>query len=156
MSITSKAAEFLFGEVGMTHRFGVQIDNGVYDLGDWSKASGLTVSWNRLEFRVGNSNQVWVAPGNTTYQNIKLSRAACSDSNTVQQWLVDTTRNNQLQSGSIQMLDFTGSSVVEWQLKAFFPVGWSIVDFDSSGARAAVETLELAHAGFLNEEITYA
>jgi phage tail-like protein len=154
--VVGKAAEFLFGEVGMTHRFQVSIDHANYDLGDWAKVSGLSVTWTRAEYRAGNSNQVWLAPGNASYKNVELSRAACSDSQTVQNWLNATTLNNQALSGTITMLDFIGSTVVEWKLKQFFPIGWSIVEFDASGARAAVETLTLAHTGFLDDEITYA
>jgi phage tail-like protein len=153
--LPGKAAEFLFGEVGMTHRFLVQIDEGRYDLGDWSRAAGLSVTWGRVEYRAGESNQLWIAPGNTSYTNIKLSRAACSDSQTVQRWLVATSKQNVPLSGAIRMVDFLGITVVEWKLKQFFPIGWSIVDFDASGAKAAVETLELAHTGFLDDEQLY-
>jgi phage tail-like protein len=150
-----KAAEFLFGQVGMTHRFVVQIDQMTYDLGDWSRVSGLGVTWTPVAFRTGDSNQTWIAAGNATYQNISLSRAACSDSETVQNWLKSTSRSNAALSGAIKMTDFLGMTVVEWKLKEFFPIGWKIVEFDASGSKAAVETLDLAHTGFLDDEMKY-
>lgn len=153
--MASSAAEFLFGQVGMTHRFYVQIDSATYDLGDWNKVSGLQVTWEKVELRTGATNEIWIAPGNAKYQNIKLARAACSDSQKVQTWLKSISRSNQPLSGVIQMVDFMGSSVVEWKLKEFFPIAWSIVDFEASGAKAAIETLDIAHTGFLDDEMKY-
>ena len=91
-------------------------------------------------------------PGNVTYQPIKLSRAACSDSANVQKWLRDTSRSYTPYSGAVHMLDYLGMQVVTWELKQFFPISWSISDFDSAAARPAIETLDLAHTGFLHDE----
>lgn len=153
--MANSVAEFLTGQVGMTHRFLVQIDSMAYNLGDWSKVSGLQVSWDKVELRTGDSNDIWLAPGQAKYEPISMSRAACSDSNTVQQWLKSTSRANTPLCGEIQMLDFMGLSVVSWQLKEFFPISWKIVEFDSSGAKAAIETLTIVHSGFLDDEMTF-
>ena len=150
--LPTKAAEFLFGQVSMTHRFVVRIDRGTYDLGTWSKVSGLTVRWDRLTYRSGESNDHLTHPGSINYENIKLVRAACSDSATVQEWLTTTSRRFEPLSGAVHMLDFTGVTVLSWELKRFFPIGWAISDFDSASARPAMETLELAHSGFLHDE----
>ena len=149
-----RLAEFLFDQVGMSHRFVVRIDRGLYDLGTWSKVAGLSVSWNKLSYRAGENNEEHVFPGNVSYQTIKLSRAACSDSATVQKWLSTTATHRESLSGGIYMLEFTGRPVITWELKEFFPIGWSVSDFDSTAGRPAVETLELAHSGFLNSEAT--
>ena len=73
----------LFGSiaVGMTHRFVVVIDNPTYNLGTWSRVQGLSMKWNRCEYRTGDMwNQFWSLPGTTEYERIKLSRAACAGS----------------------------------------------------------------------------
>jgi phage tail-like protein len=145
-------AEFLFDQVGMSHRFVVRIDRGDYDLGTWTKVAGLTVNWNRLTYRAGEHTHEHVFPGNVSYQTIKLSRAACTDSATVQDWLSTTATHRESLSGGIYMLDFIGLPVITWELKEFFPIGWSISDFDSTAGRPAMETLELAHNGFLHAE----
>lgn len=147
-----KLAEFLFDQVAMTHRFVVRVDRGRYDLGSWSKVSGLTVSWGKVTYRAGEDNHEHVFPGNISYPTIKLSRAACSDSATVQDWLVTTSQHRESLSGAVHLLDFLGVPVITWQLKEFFPISWSISDFDSTAGRPAVETLELAHNGFLDDE----
>jgi phage tail-like protein len=140
--------------VSMTHRFVVVIDNPLFNLGTWSRASGLSVSWKPCEYRVGDLwNQHWVLPGTTQYKNITLSRAACLDSQMVQLWLAYTSKNPTPLSGTIMLLGVAGIPMVHWRLNEFFPIGWSIVDFDADQARPAIETLELAHTGFLYDDM---
>lgn len=143
----------LLSQVSMSHHFVVLIDNPTYDLGAWYRVSGLSVKWKSCEYRVGDQgNQSYILPGNTEYQPIKLSRAACADSQIVQAWLASTSLNPVPHSGAIMLMDFGGVPVVHWQLKEFFPIAWSIVDFDADAAKPAIETLELAHNGFLYDE----
>jgi phage tail-like protein len=144
--------EVAFGQVAMTHRFVVRVDMSRYDLGSWTKVSGLKVSWSKHVYRPGNNNDELVFPGNISYETVKLARAACSDSATVQDWLSTTSRHAKLLSGGISMLDHMGMPVITWNLRQFFPISWAVSDFDSSGARPAIETLELAHTGFLDDE----
>lgn len=140
--------------VGMSHRYSVLIDNVAYHFGDWSRVTGLSVSWQQVEHRVGDSgNQVWVFPGATTYEPITLSRAAGPYSRFVQHWLTQTSKNPQPQSGTIQLVDFAGIPMVQWRLNEFFPIAWSVDSFDAAGARPAVETLKLAHTGFLEDDL---
>ncbi|WP_410574428.1 phage tail protein [Amycolatopsis sp. cmx-4-61] len=136
----------------MSHRFVVHIDKSAFDLGSWSRVSGLGVTWAKTTYRPGENNNEFIIPGHRTYSNIKLERAACADSDTVKDWLTQTSKKRELLSGSIQMVDFVGMKVVEWELKQFFPVGWTIGEFNSGGAKPALETLDLAHSGFLNDE----
>jgi phage tail-like protein len=151
-ALNSKMSEFLFDQVAMTHRFVVQIDMAEYDLGTWTRVTGLSVSWSRHTYRPGDNNDELVFPGNISYQPIRLSRAACSQSAKVQQWLKDTSRSHTPISGGIHMLDYLGIPVITWELKQFFPISWAIADFDSTSGKPAIETLELAHTGFLNDE----
>ena len=145
-------ARGLLTQVSMSHRFVVLLDNSTYDLGTWYRVSGLQVKWQRCEYRVGDrGNQFWVLPGNTEYERIKLSRAACADSQVVQAWLASTSLNPVPHSGVIVLMDY-GIPVVHWRLNEFFPVAWQIVDFDADAAKPAIETLELAHTGFLYDE----
>ena len=142
----------LLTRVSMTHHFVVLIDNPTYDLGTWYRVSGLQVKWQRCDYRVGDrGNQLWVLPGNTEYPTIKLSRAACADSQVVQAWLASTSLNPVPHSGVIMLMDY-GIPVVQWRLNEFFPIAWQIVDFDADAAKPAVETLELAHTGFHYDE----
>ena len=150
-------AEGLLGSpaVGMSHHFAVLIDNAAYHLGDWTRVSGLSVTWKQLEHRTGeDGNYATYLPGTTTYEPITLSRAASAYSRVVQSWLSQTSSKPTPQSGTIQLVDFTGLAIVQWRLSEFFPVAWSIESFDAAGAKPAIETLKLAHTGFLNDDFT--
>jgi phage tail-like protein len=143
--------------VGMSHRYTVLIDNVAYHFGDWSRVTGLSVSWQQIEHRVGDQgNQVWIFPGTTKYEPITLSRAAGPYSRVVQYWLTQTSKNPEPQSGTIQLVDYVGIPLVQWRLTEFFPIAWSVDSFEASGAKPAIETLKLAHSGFLEDELNSA
>ncbi|WP_405059635.1 phage tail protein [Kribbella sp. NBC_01505] len=147
-----KRLEMLTGQVGMSHRYVIDIDKSTYDLGSWSKAAGLGVKWSKESHRPGRTTHETIVPGNVSYSDIALSRAAGAESGRVQGWLVSVTRDRRPLTGAIYMVDFLGMPIIKWQLKEFFPIGWRLSEFDSSGSRPAIETLELAHAGFLEAE----
>jgi phage tail-like protein len=142
--------------VALAQYFAVQIDNSNYDLGSWSRAAGLSVTWDKVEHREGNlGNYVLYLPGKTTYEPITLSRAAGAMSSVVQHWLTQTSLNPQPLSGAIQLLSPSSSSViVEWRLSEFFPIAWSIETFDPAASKPAIETLKLSHTGFLRDELS--
>jgi phage tail-like protein len=140
--------------IGMSHRYAVLIDNVAYHFGDWSRVTGLSVSWQQVEHRVGDrGNQVWLFPGATRYEPITLSRAAGPYSRAVQYWLTQTSKNPQPQSGTIQLVDYAGIPMVQWRLSEFFPIAWSVDSLDAAGAKPAIETLKLAHTGFLDDDL---
>jgi phage tail-like protein len=147
-----KGLEQLTGQVGMSHRYVIEIDRTEYQLGAWTKAAGLGVKWQKHVYRAGRSTIETVAPGNITYTDVSLSRAVGPDSATVQQWLASVTLHRKPLSGAICLVDFLGLPVVTWELREFFPVGWKLTEFDSTGSRPAIETLELTHSGFLNAD----
>jgi phage tail-like protein len=140
-------------KLGMTMRFKVTIDG--QDLASWSKASGLEVSWDLVEYRAGdNDNDKWIFPGLTKYPTVKLERAAnAADSALVRTWLNKTSfKHDGTKTAKIELQDAGLTKVADWTLRNVMPVKWSIVAFDASGNKVATETLELAHTGFLDEE----
>lgn len=148
------ALSYAGAQIGMSHRYTVIIDNFAYQLGGWSKVTGLSVTWQQLEYRVGEyGNQVWLYPGTTRYEPITLSRAAGPQSRTVKSWLAQTSNNMRPQSGTIQLVDYLGSPLVQWRLNEFFPIAWSVDSFDAAGAKPAIETLKLVHTGFLEDDV---
>jgi len=150
-SIASLAAG-MFNMRGDSSKFIVVFDRADYDLGAWSKVGGLSVSWDACEYRNGDNRNIWNAPGLAKYNKITLSRATCPDSMTVQEWLADTSKDPKPFSGSIQLLSWIGIPLVKWELKAFFPTSWKIADFETKAATVVIETLELMHTGFLDDD----
>jgi phage tail-like protein len=139
--------------LGLAMRFSVTIDHGMYNLGSWQKVEGLDVQWEIVEYRAGDQkNQRWYFPGFTKYSNIKLSRAASKDdTEKVKKWLNSNSFKMEKQSGSVKLLDAKGEEVASWDLENVIPVHWSVSGFDATASKLAIETLELAHAGFLDE-----
>ncbi|MFF8831235.1 phage tail protein [Streptomyces sp. NPDC015131] len=141
------------GTVNMAHNFTVAIDRSRYELGAWATASGLHVSWQVIEYRGGDSwNHRFVFPGVAQYEKIRLTRAACEDSQIVQDWLTETSMRNEPLTGAISLVDWQGERTVTWELREFFPAAWGIEAFDSARGGVALETLELVHTGFLNDD----
>jgi phage tail-like protein len=151
----SSLAAGQFNLRGDSSKFLVVIDDGDYDLGSWSKVSGLGVTWDTVEYRVGDSTRIWAAPGQRKYAKISLSRATGLDSQAVQKWLADTARWPQAYSGSIKLLTWAGVPLCEWKLQTFVPIGWKVADLETKSATVVVETLELAHCGFLEDDVRY-
>lgn len=154
----STAARFLggfFEVTGVSHRYVVIIDDGKYNLGSWSRVTGLNVKWDVCRYSAGDTNDVYTYVGNPKYGQIKLSRAVCYDSQVVQQWLARQAGNHEPLSGSIMLIDSFGLKLVGWELKQFFPVGWEVTALDSRTSEVAIETLELAHTGFLSDDVSF-
>jgi phage tail-like protein len=151
MSIGSLAAG-AFNVRADASKFLVILDSWDYDLGAWSKVSGLSVTWDSCEYRIGDTMTHYAAPGVPKYTKVKLTRAACVDSMVVQQWLAETQKKPRPFSGSIRLMTSLGVPLVTWTFKELFPVGWSIGDFDSKAANVVTESLELAHTGFLSDD----
>jgi len=139
-------------KLGLANRFSVKIDFAAYDLGSWARAEGLAVSWQPAEYRAGDAgNARWYFPGNTEYPPIKLTRAASEDSKAVKKWLSDTSFKWQPYTGHIVLHDSGGAEIMEWTLQQVMPVRWQITGFDAMASQVAIETLELAHLGFLDD-----
>ncbi len=142
-------------QVGMSMRFTVKIDEKSYDLGSWAKVSGLDVVWDLVEYRAGDGpkNERWYFPGHTKYSTIKLERAVQdADTKKVRTWLEKNSFNHKVTSGTVELLDAKLATVMDWTLRHVIPVKWSISPFDSTASKVALETLELAHMGFLENE----
>lgn len=138
--------------LGMAHRFSVVV--GGNSLGDWSKCSGLKVTWDKVEHRPGDVvNGVWFYPGTAKYEPIRLSRAAdAAGSNATQGWLRRISVYNRPTSGSITMYASQDLMVCSWTLDNMFPLSWDIDSFDAGSSKVALENLSIIHSGFLMDE----
>ena len=142
--------------IALTNRFVVTMSGkSEYNLGSWSKAEGLDVTWDMAEYRAGdNGNDRWYFPGNTKYTNIKLLRAVSDETQKVRKWLNENSFDSAPFVGVIKVLDAHGKDIAgaDWQLRDVIPVKWSVGGFDAGASSVSIETLELAHKGFLDDE----
>jgi phage tail-like protein len=151
-NLTSLAAG-MFNLRGDSSKFLVVIDDGRYDLGSWSRISGLGVTWDPIEVRTGDRSEPWILPGLGKFGKLTLSRATCPDSQVVQGWLSATAKSPEVFSGSIKLMSWMGIPLCEWTIKQFVPIGWKIADFETKAATVVLETLELLHTGFLADDV---
>jgi phage tail-like protein len=140
-------------QLGLANRFVVEVTHGV-SLGSWAKAEGLDVTWEMPEYRSGEDwNHRWFFPGLTKYSNVKLSRSATkTDTENVKKWLEDTSKKFTPAMLTVRLLDSHGDDVAKWECRHCVPLKWSIVPFDASTSKIAIETLEFSHTGFLDED----
>ena len=155
--------------LALTARFHVVVD-GKIDLGGWARCQGLQVKFNPEPIKEGGNYQYEpILQGHIQYPNITLTRAMnADDTKTVQDWLKERANSwiDGLSSGSsairrmvhmkgsggtaqITLFDAKGVKVCSWSLRNVYPAMWKGPDLDASTLGVAIETLELAHEGFL-------
>jgi phage tail-like protein len=140
--------------IGLANRFVVSMSGkSEYDLGSWTKAEGLDVAWDIAEYRMGDGgNDRLYFPGNTKYTNVKLIRGVSEETKKVKSWLDKNSWEMEVFTGSIQLFTTGAKMVTEWTLRDVMPAKWSITSFDAGASQVAMETLELVHRGFLEDE----
>jgi phage tail-like protein len=136
------------GNLALAGRFSVTIDDN--DLGEWTKCEGLGCEI-VLEQREegGNNGFVWQLPTRIKYSNIKLSRAVCKDSSKLTEWLAGFASGVKLHTATISVLDVDREVITSWELEGVLPVRWTGPSLDPEQSKVAMETVELAHHGFL-------
>jgi phage tail-like protein len=144
-------------KIGLANRFAVEaVDQKKWDLGSWQKCEGLDVTWDMPDYRAGDAgNMRWFFPANTKYKAIKLLRAATADdSQKVRDWLNANAWTQSQSRGIIKitLFDSFAEVILEWELKNALPKSWSINAMDAGASQVAIETLEIDHEGFLDDE----
>ena len=132
---------------GMALHFEVTVD-GV-DLGTWSKCEGLIVEFGVISHSVGDSSDVMLTPGQATYQNITLSRQVTPLSKSLTAWLSMQRRKPFKGTGAVVLMDSSHVPVMTWEFMGVLPLKWAGPTLDVNTSAVAMETLVLAHEGFL-------
>jgi len=146
---------------GLATRFRVVVqDADVVDLGGWSTCKGLLADFKNEPIKEGGHyDSITLMPDRVQYTAITLTRAMnAADSAKVQSWLQKVVRE-WYSDGSdggytdhtaqITLLDAYQTPVMTWTLRNVYPQKWRGPDMDSGTGHVAIETLELAHEGFL-------
>lgn len=129
--------------------FKVAIDG--LSLGTFTACDGLNVEISVESYEEGGNNDfIYQLPGRIKYTNVKLTRAASTESTKIYTYFKKLQKEGvKRSSASITALTQDGNVIQEWKLKDVFPVKWNGPSFTTDSAKAATETLELAHHGFL-------
>jgi len=131
--------------------FIVQIDDA--SLGHFQSCEGLgleVVIEQREEG--GNNGFVWQLPTRIKYGNVKLSRPVGKDSAKLTAWLCSFATGVKRQTATITALTGDCDPVATWNLGGVIPVRWSGPSLNADSPKVAMETVELAHHGFLPDK----
>jgi phage tail-like protein len=141
----------------LAHRFVVSANNCEVDLGSWSKATGLAVTFDLAEYRSRYHANSFRRRLHASFDNgtVTLSRAASSERALVQEWLAQLAQSHDSATTlHMTLIDGSGEPVTSWELTGVIPLHWQISAFDAGQSKVATETLVLAHAGFIVERST--
>ena len=129
-------------------RFTVTIDGE--SIGNFNTCSGLKVEVVMEQREEGGTNGfVWQLPSRVKYSNITLKRAVGPDSHKLTDWLISFANEATYKTACITAMTGDGEKVTSWNLDGVVPVSWSGPDLDVGANNVAMETLVLAHHGFL-------
>lgn len=129
--------------------FSVVIDSA--DLGYFNSCDGLGCEVVMEQHEEGGNNGfVWQLPTRVKYSNLKLSRPICDDTTKVIAWLAGVTAKLELgKTAVITVMTAQGTAVASWELMDVVPVRWTGPSLSPDSAKVALETLEIAHHGFV-------
>ena len=134
--------------------FIVRLDD--MDLGAFNSCEGLGAEV-VLEQREegGNNGFVWQLPTRIKYPTIKLSRPLTRSTEMVAKWFSATMAGRKREgrtTGYIQAMTGDGTVVATWGLLDVVPVRWTGPSLNPESPKAATETVEIAHHGFLHTD----
>jgi phage tail-like protein len=128
--------------------FVVSIDDK--DLGAFNSCEGLGIEV-VLEQREegGNNGFVWQLPTRLKYSNVKLSRPLGPDTMKVAKWFSSMTGGVTRRTATIVAMSADDTVVARWGLADVVPVRWTGPSLNLDSPKVALETIEIAHHGFL-------
>jgi phage tail-like protein len=135
-------------QIAIAASFVVKIDDE--DLGAFYSCDGLgceVVMEQREEG--GNFGHVWQLPTRIRYSNVKLSRPVTADSAKLTRWFASLVGGVRRRTATIEARTLHGEVIASWSLVDVVPVRWTGPQLSPDSHKPAVETLELAHHGFL-------
>ncbi|HYJ48701.1 MAG TPA: phage tail protein [Microbacterium sp.] len=127
------------------------------DLGDFSSCDGLGVEV-VLESREegGNNGFIWQFPTRLKYPNIKLTRPVSKQSaDKIVNWVVAAVSGFSRGTGHIEAKTADGQTVATYDLHDVIPVRWTGPSLNADQPKVLMETLEIAHSGFVNTGSKY-
>jgi phage tail-like protein len=132
----------------VAHNFAVEIDGSI--VAKFTECSGLAVTVSVDKYEEGGDNGVTLKfQGRTDYTNIVL-KSGVAESTDLFDWMLKIIRGEYSRKNvSIRVLAADLSEIRSWQFTGAFPVKWTGPSLQSSSNSMAIETLELAHEGFV-------
>ena len=136
-------------DVAVASAFKLKIDRD--NFGFWNTFEGL--SWDAsVETREegGVNDMVHQLPGRLKYGNVKLSRPVDADSAKLASWFASLATQVTRCTAQIMAIDSERNPIAQWGLLGCVPVKWTGPSFSIETQKVAMETIELAHHGFMD------
>ena len=114
----------------------------------FTEVNGLQVETEVMEYAEGGNNRfIHRLPGRTKISNLTLKHGM-TRSNDLFKWYMKSIQGEVDQRNlSVIMYNTAGEELMRWDFIKAYPVKWVGPQLSASGNTAAIETLELAHAG---------
>ena len=129
--------------------FSVQLDG--FDLGMWTEVSLGGMSLAVEPQREGGATAVvHQLRGQLTFETIKLSRVVTDGTQSIGTWFRSQALEARRMHGEIVVYSSTGKTLQRWEFIDAMPVRWTIPTMRSGDYASVVETLEIAHQGFVD------
>lgn len=133
--------------------FGFVVEMDGFDVGYFQEVSGLSVSINVESIDEGgrnNAKRKLVGQGDVP--NLVLKRGFCVG--TMLKLLMEFHKTKTRINGKIKMLSSGGKEMANWEFKNGIPCKWDGPQLNVGQNAIAVESLEIAHEGFVNSEFS--
>ncbi|WP_341366039.1 phage tail protein [Yoonia sp. BS5-3] len=120
----------------------------------FQEVSGLDIETEPLEYRAGN-NPVFSTskmPGMIKSGNITMKKGVFAKDNAIFDWFNEIKMNTITRKAlTISLLDEAQAPTMVWKVQNAFPVKVIGTDLKAEGNEVAVESIEIAHEGFVIE-----
>lgn len=134
------------GDAQPVHRFYIQID-GV-NLAIFMEISGLQVETDTFEYiEGGNNGFVHKLPGQTRVGNITCKRGLAATNELFSWYMKVASGIIERRNLSVIIYKLDGSEMRRWNFFDAYPVRWVGPSLNADVTDAAVESIEIAHAG---------
>jgi phage tail-like protein len=118
-------------------------------IGRFAECTGLSVEYDVTEYAEGGNNEfVHKLRGGVRYPNVTLRRGI-TDEDELLRWFYATENPAQRPTVTITLLDPLSAPVRHFALSAAQPIRWTGPSTTSESGKAASESLEIAHTGFV-------
>lgn len=125
----------------------------------FQEVAGLSVERETETIGEGGQNAFkYAVPTVAKYANLVLKRGLLTEDADLVTW-VQNTRGSALSAPIVpkrvflQLLSDQGQPLAAWTFQNAWPVKWRLSDFNAQDGTVAIETLELAYAGFTKAPI---
>jgi phage tail-like protein len=98
----------------------------------------------------GNHTVIWQLPTRMKYSNVKFTRPVVENgSEKLIKWIADALHGITPTTAVVKAMSADGQSVAQWSLDGVVPVRWTGPTLNLDSPKVFMETLEIAHHGFL-------